>query len=66
VPGVIDLLIAVHFSVFRFNGHDPVQAGECIVGKTIEMNGNSSINFDCNGELGNRKMYAGRTMILVK
>lgn len=42
--------------------------GEClrIVGKTVEMTGNSSVKSDCTAELGNREMYAGRTITLVK
>ncbi|WP_378951610.1 TadE/TadG family type IV pilus assembly protein [Mesorhizobium sp. ANAO-SY3R2] len=43
-------------------------AGQCIrvVGKTIEMTGNSSVASDCDAELGGRKLYAGRIISLVR
>jgi hypothetical protein len=43
-------------------------AGEClrIIGRTVEMNGNSNVALDCDKELGGKKIYAGRTMVLVK
>ena len=43
-------------------------SGECIrlVGKTVEMTGNSDVKADCTAELGGRKMYAGRIISLVK
>ncbi|TIV92909.1 MAG: pilus assembly protein, partial [Mesorhizobium sp.] len=42
--------------------------GSCLrlVGKTVEMTGNSAVESDCAAELGNREMYAGRMITLVK
>ncbi|MDX8466076.1 pilus assembly protein TadG-related protein [Mesorhizobium sp. VK23B] len=42
--------------------------GSCLrlVGKTVEMTGNSAVKSDCAAELGNREMYAGRMITLVK
>ena len=37
-----------------------------LVGKTIEMTGNSAIRSDCTAELGGRSMYAGRFLSLVR
>jgi len=37
-----------------------------IVGKTIEMTGNSDIKSDCSAELGGREMFAGRYMSIVR
>lgn len=37
-----------------------------LVGDTLEMTGNSSIELDCEAELGDRKMYAGRNMAIVR
>jgi Flp pilus assembly protein TadG len=43
-------------------------SGDCIrvIGKTVEMTGNSAVKADCSAELGGRKMYAGRIILLVK
>jgi hypothetical protein len=42
--------------------------GDCIriVGDTVEMTGNSAIATDCSGVLGNREIYAGKIITLVK
>ncbi|AZO30986.1 TadE/TadG family type IV pilus assembly protein [Mesorhizobium sp. M1B.F.Ca.ET.045.04.1.1] len=42
--------------------------GSCLrlVGKTVAMTGNSAVKSDCTAELGNREMYAGRMITLVK
>ncbi|WP_192177384.1 TadE/TadG family type IV pilus assembly protein [Mesorhizobium amorphae] len=42
--------------------------GDCLrlVGKTVQMTGNSSVRTDCAALLGNREMYAGRMISLVK
>ncbi|MDX8502765.1 pilus assembly protein [Mesorhizobium sp. VK4C] len=37
-----------------------------LVGNTVQMTGNSSVKSDCTAELGNREMYAGRMITLVK
>lgn len=37
-----------------------------LVGKTIEMNGNSDIKSDCTAELGGRSMFASRYMSIVR
>jgi hypothetical protein len=43
-------------------------AGDCIriVGKTIELTGNSNVSADCEAQLGGQEMNAGRTISLVK
>jgi hypothetical protein len=43
-------------------------AGSCLrlVGDTVAMTGNSAVKSDCTAELGNREMYAGRMITLVK
>ena len=43
-------------------------SGDCVrvVGNTVEMTGNSNVSANCAGQLGNRDMYAGRTILLVK
>jgi Flp pilus assembly protein TadG len=43
-------------------------AGDCIriVGKTIEMAGNSNVSADCEAQLGGREMNAGRKLSLVR
>ncbi|MCR4265253.1 TadE/TadG family type IV pilus assembly protein [Nitratireductor sp. ZSWI3] len=52
----------------QYTGNASSISGKCLrlVGDTIEMNGTSDIASDCTAELGGRKMYAGRTMILVR
>ncbi|WP_338011928.1 Tad domain-containing protein [Mesorhizobium sp. ORS 3428] len=42
--------------------------GSCLrlVGNTVTMTGNSAVKSDCSAELGNRDMYAGRMITLVK
>jgi hypothetical protein len=42
--------------------------GDCLrlVGKTVQMTGNSSVKSDCSAALGNRTMYADRMITLVK
>lgn len=42
--------------------------GDCLrlVGKTVQMTGNSSIKTDCSAVLGSRDMYASRLITLVK
>ncbi|CAN7687369.1 TadE/TadG family type IV pilus assembly protein [Mesorhizobium sp. LjNodule214] len=42
--------------------------GDCLrlVGKTVQMTGNSSVRTDCAALLGDREMYAGRLIKLVK
>ena len=42
--------------------------GDCLrlVGKTVQMTGNSSVRTDCTAVLGNREMYASRLITLVK
>ncbi|RVD42363.1 MAG: pilus assembly protein [Mesorhizobium sp.] len=42
--------------------------GDCLrlVGKTVQMTGNSSIKTDCSAVLGSREMYASRLITLVK
>jgi Flp pilus assembly protein TadG len=37
-----------------------------LVGKTIEMTGNSAIRSDCTAELGGRSMFAGRFLSLIR
>jgi hypothetical protein len=43
-------------------------AGDCIriVGKTIELTGNSNVSADCEAELGGREVNAGRQISLVR
>jgi hypothetical protein len=43
-------------------------SGKCIriVGNTVELTGNSNIALNCEGQLGGRKMYAGRRMAIVR
>lgn len=47
---------------------DMSAAGSCLrlVGDTVAMTGNSAVKSDCTAELGNREMYAGRMITLVK
>ena len=42
--------------------------GDCLrlVGKTVQMTGNSSVRTDCAALLGDREMYAGRLITLAK
>jgi hypothetical protein len=42
--------------------------GECIriVGKTVEMTGNSAVSSDCDAALGGKKMNTGQHVLLVK
>ena len=42
--------------------------GNCIrlVGDSVTMTGNSAVSSDCSAALGNREMYAGRQVLLVK
>lgn len=54
--------------VFHAGNSAMTTEGECvrIVGNTVEMTGNSSVSLDCEEELGGRKMFAGRYMIVVR
>ncbi|WFP74938.1 TadE/TadG family type IV pilus assembly protein [Mesorhizobium sp. WSM4906] len=47
---------------------DMSSQGSCLrlVGKTVDITGNSAVKSDCAAELGNREMYAGRMITLVK
>lgn len=51
-----------------YAGNSTTTTSEClrIVGKTIEMTGNSDIKSDCTAQLGGREMFAGRYMALVR
>lgn len=54
--------------VFYAGNSDMSGEGQCIrlVGKTIEMTGNSSVKSNCEAELGDTKMYAGRIISLFR
>lgn len=47
---------------------DMSSQGDCLrlVGKTVQMTGNSSVRTDCTAVLGNREMYASRRITLAK
>jgi hypothetical protein len=51
-----------------YTGNSTTASDAClrIIGKTVTMIGNSTVKSDCQAELGGRKMYAGRTIMLVK
>ena len=51
-----------------YSGNSTTVTPNCmrLVGKTIEMTGNSTIKSNCNSELGGRSMYAGRYITIVK
>ena len=54
--------------VFYAGNSEATTQSEClrIVGKTIEMTGNSDIKSDCTAQLGGREMFAGRYMSIVR
>lgn len=54
--------------IFYAGNSDMNAQGSCLrlVGKTVAMTGNSAVKSDCAAELGNREMYAGRMITLVK
>jgi len=54
--------------VFHAGNSDMAGSGECIriIGNTVEMTGNSTVNSDCDAELAGRKMNAGRQILLIK
>ena len=56
-------------AAITYAGNSDMNAqGSCLrlVGDTISMTGNSAVKSDCTAELGNRAMYAGRMITLVK
>ncbi|RUT98404.1 pilus assembly protein [Mesorhizobium sp. USDA-HM6] len=56
-------------AAITYAGNSDMSAeGSCLrlVGKTVAMTGNSAVKSDCTAELGNREMYAGRMITLVK
>ena len=56
-------------AAITYAGNSDMSAqGSCLrlVGDTISMTGNSAVKSDCTAELGNRAMYAGRMITLVK
>ncbi|UCI06423.1 TadE/TadG family type IV pilus assembly protein [Mesorhizobium sp. B1-1-8] len=56
-------------AAITYAGNSDMNAqGSCLrlVGKTVKMTGNSAVKADCTAELGNREMYAGRMITLVK
>ncbi|WP_413466492.1 TadE/TadG family type IV pilus assembly protein [Mesorhizobium sp. B4-1-4] len=54
--------------IFYAGNSDMNSQGDCIrlVGDTVQMTGNSAVQSDCAAALGNREMYAGRLITLVK
>lgn len=54
--------------VFHAGNSTTSTAKRClrIVGNTVEMTGNSGVSLDCEGELGGRKMFSGRYMVIVR
>jgi len=54
--------------VFYAGNSTMFAGGDCIriVGKTVEMTGNSSVKANCEAELGGKKMTAGRLILLVE
>jgi hypothetical protein len=54
--------------VFYAGNSNMAGSGDCIrvIGDTIEMTGNSKLAANCNAALGNRDMYAGRVIMLVR
>ena len=54
--------------VFYAGNSNMAGSGDCIrvIGDTIELTGNSKIAANCAAALGNRDMYAGRVIMLVK
>jgi hypothetical protein len=54
--------------IFHAGNSAMSSSGNCVrmVGNTIEMTGNSSVSIDCEKELGGRKMFAGRYMVIVR
>ncbi|RAZ86966.1 pilus assembly protein [Mesorhizobium hawassense] len=56
-------------AVITYAGNSDMSGqGSCLrlVGDTITMTGNSAVKSNCTAELGNREMYAGRMITLVK
>ncbi|PBC02365.1 TadE/TadG family type IV pilus assembly protein [Mesorhizobium sp. WSM3860] len=56
-------------AAISYAGNSDMNAqGSCLrlVGNTVGMTGNSAVKSDCAAELGNREMYAGRMITLVK
>ncbi|RWJ98101.1 MAG: pilus assembly protein [Mesorhizobium sp.] len=56
-------------ATMTYTGNSDMSAqGSCLrlVGNTVQMTGNSAVKADCTAELGNREMYAGRMITLVK
>ncbi|TIR85147.1 MAG: pilus assembly protein [Mesorhizobium sp.] len=56
-------------AAISYAGNSDMNAqGNCLrlVGNTVGMTGNSAVKSDCAAELGNREMYAGRMITLVK
>ena len=65
---VTGFIYAPSADVFYAGNSTMTGAGECIriVGKTIEMTGNSSVSSDCEAALGGKKMNTGQHIVLVK
>ncbi|KUM27716.1 hypothetical protein AU467_15050 [Mesorhizobium loti] len=56
-------------AAITYAGNSDMNAeGSCLrlVGKTVAMTGTSAVKSDCTAALGNREMYAGRMITLVK
>ncbi|GAA2841657.1 putative Flp pilus-assembly TadE/G-like protein [Aminobacter aminovorans] len=65
---VTGFIYAPSAHVFYAANSDMSGSGQCIrvVGNTVEMTGNSSVASNCEAELGGKKMYAGRSITLVR
>ena len=65
---VTGFIYAPSADVFYAGNSTMTGDGECIriVGKTVEMTGNSSVSSNCEAALGGRKMTTGQHIVLVK
>jgi hypothetical protein len=61
-------IYAPRADVFYAGNSTMTGAGDCIriVGKTIEMTGNSAVSSNCDAALGGKKMNTGQHIVLVK
>jgi hypothetical protein len=55
-------------AAISYKGNSSTTNQSCmrIIGDTVTMTGNSNVKSNCSAELGNRLMYAGRSITLVK
>ena len=55
-------------AAITYTGNSNTGSDAClrIIGDTVTMIGNSTVRSDCKAELGNREMYAGRTISLIQ